>query len=188
MGDRRRDTGEVVSPHQKHNMKHQSPRSAEGSADAALAHCTYRYALSGSGLCSVTESAARSWIPFNRNNPESRPCGIRTQSSIRSIKCQRVRNHHRRKKLSRTQSHAATSKVQHDQTDDQTDGLCIAPARPGRKVNVSPTRKYTKTVRPNTFRGPVPFGVRLVNQIVDVLVRAFVGKPHIETNARRSGG
>ena len=163
-------------------MKHQSPRGQ--SAAAALANCTYRYALSGSGLCSVTESAAKSWVPFN--NHDSRPCSIRTQSSIRSIKCQRVRNHHRRKKLSRTQSHAATSKLQHDQIDDQTDVLCIAPARSGRKVNVSSTRKYAKIVRRNTFRGPEPFGVRLVNRIVDVLVRVFVGKPHIET--RMSGG
>ena len=106
---------------------------------------------------------------------DSRPCSIRTQISIRSIKCQRVRNHHRSKKLSRTQSHAGTSKLQHDQTDDQT-GSYIAPVRPGCKVNVSSIRKYAKTVRSNTFRGPVPLGVRVLNQILDVLVHAFVGQ------------
>jgi hypothetical protein len=177
---------QVASTSEDTTMKYQSPRGVQSAG--ALANCTYRHALtcSGSGLCSVTESAAsRSWVPVNHH--DSRPRSIRTQS-IRSTKCHRLRNHHRRKKLSRTQSHAATSKVHHDQIDDQTDVLFLLPARSRRKVNVSSTRKYAKTVRRNTFRGPVPFAVRLVNQIVDVLVRAFVGKPHIETNARMSGG
>jgi hypothetical protein len=155
-------------------MKHQSLRGR--SAD--LANCTYGYALSGSGLCSAIESAAKSGIPFNRNYPDSRLCSIRTQTSIRSIKCQRIRYHHRRKKLSRTQSHTGTSKLHPDQTDEQTDVLCIPPARSGRKLNGSSTRKHAKTARRSTFRGPVPLGIRIVNQILDGLVRAFVGQRH----------
>ena len=160
-------------------------------AGALASNCTYTYVLSGSGPCSLTESTAKTWIPSNPDNANSRPaCNIQTQNSIRSIKCQRVRSHLRGKKVSRTQLQATTSKSQRGHKDEhcQTDLLCISPVGVARKVKVSSTRKHAKTLRRKSFTGPLPIGVRLVNQIAVILVRFFVGQRHIETDARRSGG
>ena len=146
-------------------MKHPRAR-PQSEGDALASNCTYTsYAVSRSALYSVTISTANSRI---RNNHTDLRRSILTQSSIQSIKCQRVRSHHRRKQASQEDSNAASSQPLRETAEvDQTD-VYMVPTGAVRKVKVSSMRKSIKTVRRNTFRqSPVPFGVRLMNQIAD---------------------
>jgi len=165
-------------------MKHPRARPpSEG--DALASNCTYTsYAVSRSALYSMAISTANSRIPNNRNNTDLRR-SILTQSGI---KCQRVRSHHRRKQASHADSNAASSQPPRETVEGSQTDVYIVPTGAVRKVKVSSMRKSIKTVRRNTFRqSPVPFGVRLMNQIADVLVGAFVSQRHIETNSRLNG-
>ena len=163
-------------------MKHPRARPQSG-GDALASNCTYTsYVVSRSALNSMTINAANSLIPNHRQTPINTEFSIpRTQSSIRSMKCQRVHSHHRCKQASHGHSNAATSEPPRETDEvDQTD-VCIIPTGAVRKVKVSSTRKSIKKVRRNTFRqGPVPFGVRMMNQIADLLVGAFVSQRHMK--------
>merc|ERR1712166_170734 len=106
-------------------MKHPRARPpSEG--DALASNCTYTsYVVSRSALYSMTISTANSRIRNNHTDLR--------RSSIQSIKCQRVRSHHRRKQASHEHSNAASSKAPRETAEiNETDGQDLRLTRPMR--------------------------------------------------------